>query len=158
MIYTFVIIIGFVFSFYCVYEWGLNLENVFLGFLMSLAISFLLCLITALFGLVFKNEPVYAETQEIYAINDNYVIRHRSSESMKYCYMILSDDGYCYKEAPAVKSSFIYTNDTPHVDVYQYQYANSIVRWLWSAPIKEDKYIFFIPEGSITNNYIIDME
>lgn len=158
MIYIAVIIICFTFSFYYAYDWGFDIEDVFLGFFLGLMLSFLLCLITALFGLVFKNEPVYAETQEIYAINDNYVGRYRGSESMKYCYMVSSDDGYCYKETPADQSSFIYTNDTPHVDIYQYQYTNNIVRWLWSIPIKGNKYIFFIPEGSITDNYIIDME
>jgi hypothetical protein len=100
------------------------------------------------------------ETHELAAMSDTNVIsRCPSEDGMQYVFLIETEDGFKMETANATKESYInFTedDDTPYVDIFYHDYKNKVARWLLPNETKPT-YCFYIPEGSIADNYNIDL-
>lgn len=106
---------------------------------------------------VVSDEP-YA-TEKIAALNDNnltngkfYLRSGRFEEDLYYQYMVeLSDDGFATNKVKASNVTLYYDTDNYRVEWY-----TKSKKWLYFEE-KETYCKIFVPEGSITDEYSIDL-
>lgn len=144
-------------------------------------ISFLSCLLVAMvtFGVIIivsliidhnaNKELVITDNKTIYAINDNSSIKGQSflfsgyvKEELVYRMFVEENGG---KKVDEIKSSnaIVYEEDENldrHIDTYEYTYTNNFIKWLLGKYTWwDDKtYKIYIPKGSITTEYNIDLK
>jgi hypothetical protein len=68
---------------------------------------------------------------------------------------VQEDLGYTVKKVDADKCHIKYTDDRCHIEQLDYTFDNGFVR-LIAFPTSSE-YIIYIPEGSIVNNYQVDL-
>lgn len=137
------------------------------GFLTLIA-AFFGALLLTLFASAFAEagaEKTYhvVEDVDIYALQDNIATEgsfflgsgHVDGE-LKYFYVEKTDIGYTVKHVDADQTYIKYTSDRCHIERYTYTYNNWLVN-LIAVPLT-DRYIIYIPEGSIVNNYTVDLK
>ena len=103
------------------------------------------------------------EDVDIYALQDNLTTEgsfflgsgHIDNE-LKYFYVKETDVGYTVCNVDADDSYIRYTTDRCHIERQTYEFTNGFVK-LIAFPIS-DRYIFHIPDGSIINNYAVDLK
>lgn len=102
------------------------------------------------------------EDTEIYALRDNIVTEGdfflgsgNIDGELNYFYVVQTDMGYTINHMDADNVYIQYTTDRCHLETYSYTFNSKFVR-LIAAPMSE-RYIFYIPDGSIINNYSIDL-
>jgi len=108
-------------------------------------------------------EYVKWNEHEVKALQDNetfMISRYSSDSSLYYYYMVKNNDGsYESRKASQDYSSIKYTSETPKVIVYKKEAKSKIVQFF--MPIREYvgdyKYVFYVPEGSIEENYNVDL-
>lgn len=103
------------------------------------------------------------EDTEIYALQDNlategnfFLGSGHIDEELKYFYVKQTDLGYTVCNVDADRTYIQYTTGRCHVEKRSYTFNNWFVS-LIAIPMK-DQYIFYIPDGSIINNYAVDLE
>lgn len=146
------------------------------GFLAGLGWTTVIGLVGCLIGLVVllissaiadcSAEKTYytVEDTEIYALQDNvgvegsfYLGSGHIDDNLKYFYVKQTDLGYTVCDVNADDAYIQYTSDKCHLVRRSYKFNNRFVR-LIAMPMENDKYIFYIPDGSIINNYAIDLK
>ena len=119
-------------------------------------------------SLMYKNSYIISETPEIsmnvYAINDDSQINgrmfYRSGyiEEKEYIQFIVknSDEGKEIRKVCADTVSFYETGDTPRIETY---IGYKEVKWLFFKDSAEQRYYkFYVPENSVTDEFVIDLE
>jgi hypothetical protein len=78
--------------------------------------------------------------------------------TMKYTYYAKDEDGYVLRQEVADEDVKIkYTNDVPHIDkLYPRLKNRSLIAKLTFFPLASVKTIFYIPQGSIKQDYTLD--
>lgn len=131
-----------------------------------------------------KEEYKLIESQNIVALQDNSNTSGRFflgsgtvNGSMYYCYYIDTDEGYKYQQINTNESGtdvvikYCGENETPHIDKYdKYTIPTSNKDWGWvfnpvliapqskEAVFSPTKVYIYLPEGTIDENYKVDLE
>ena len=101
------------------------------------------------------------DTKGHFFIGTGYV----GTEAYYYYYYQTKSGSYKANKIETDKCEIIYTNDTPHIDtIVQVPDEEQTKNWLtlsWLLSIRtsfSDKYKIYVPEGTITDDFSIDME
>ncbi len=147
------------------------------GFWASTGLSALICLLALIFGMLIalligsiatacgaETEILTQETRNLYALADGDDIHGHFflgsgtiDENMKYVY-IVETEGKGYKmESIGIHSAYIqYVDEQPTLTKTVYIFESDILNFFGVCDSTE--YLFRIPEGSITNSYVINLE
>lgn len=131
-----------------------------------------------------KEEYKLVESQNIVALQDSSNISGRFllgsgtvNGSMYYCYYIDTDDGYKYQQINTsdynvdVSIKYCNENETPHIEKYdRYTISTSNKKWGWvfnpvliapranQSVLSAQKIYIYLPEGTIDENYKVDLQ
>lgn len=104
-----------------------------------------------------------AEDVDIYAMQDNlategnfFLGSGHVDDELKYFYVVKGEFGYTVTNVNADNTYIQYTSERCHLEKHTYTFDNWFVR-LIAIPCSEH-YVFYIPEGSIINNYTVDLK
>ena len=128
----------------------------------SAFVSFLISLIVLIpITGIFAQTPVDTRT-DLIAVEDNFnYYLYRRSDDHKYTYLYEIEDkgitsntvdaNFCYL-------NYINENETPYVIIREKTFNNSVMNFmfLFNLPFSAE-YSFYVPEGSITSNFNIDL-
>lgn len=136
---------------------GVSIVLILLAFLM---IMFSSCFID-------KTNYTYEKTNtiEIIALNDSTGVNGKSgflgsgyvSENLYYYCMENTNNGYKASKIRA-EAAYVKHSDDPHIETYSVTGFKNKLYYLISVPFADCYYIVYIPEGSIIENYKIDLE
>lgn len=114
-----------------------------------------------------KTEKALSKSVEITALQDSatssgsfYLGSGQVEGDMMYYFMRDTDKGQNMMKAKAGQS-FIKEGDyEPHVKIYDEVYTNKLVVWLLGEEVMEEEveYVFYLPEGTVTSDFKIDLE
>lgn len=104
-----------------------------------------------------------AEDIDIYALQDNlttegsfFLGSGHINDELKYFYVEQTEFGYTVNNVDADNTYIQYTTDRCHLERHTYTFDNWFVN-LIAVPLT-DRYVIYIPEGSIINNYSVDLK
>lgn len=148
------------------------------GFWGSLGFSGLMALIGLIAGMILslilgatfagfgaETRVLSQETKALYALADGSEISGSFflgsgsiDDNMRYVY-IVETEGKGYKmETVNINSAYIqYSDEEPTVTITSYMFDSRVLNFFGIYPASTE-YIFRVPEGSITNSYVIDLE
>ena len=140
--------------------WGLG----FMLFFAVIAIALIVALLSSAIAEECADKTYsVAEDIDIHALQDNittegsfFLGSGHINDELKYFYVAETDLGYTVKNVDADQSYIQYTDGRCHIEKQVYTFNNWFVR-LIAIPIT-DRYIIYIPEGSIINNYSVDLK
>lgn len=158
------IIIGIWYDDYCG-DWGDNIGcsvlTLLTSFLISLIVYFGASVITTC--CVEIEYDVVSDTK-IIALKDNqnisgsfYIMGGYIDEDLYYYYATETEFGYKTEKIKADNVYIKYTDGEAHIEKYDAKFAND-GSYLWGACISDNRYIIYCPEGTITNEFNIDLE
>ena len=132
----------------------------FLAFLLSLAMIGLCSSV----AVIFPQTCEKSSTEHIIALNDSTGVNGRAGflgsgyveDELYYYYMTDTKEGF---QAKKIKAEDIYVrySDEPIVETYTATNFKNKLLWLIALPINS-YHIVYIPEGSIIENYRVDLE
>lgn len=132
----------------------------------ALLVSILIIIISS--AVPGKTKLYNTETIKLTALKDNlgiqghYFLGSGNIDSeMQYVYMYQTDDnGYKVNSIKATKATIYYLTDaentTPYLEIATFGFSNKLRTFLFRHNYYSE-YKFYIPNGSIINNYIIDL-
>lgn len=100
------------------------------------------------------------DTRDLVAVQDSetlVVSRYSSDSEIYYYYMQQIGDTYYPKKASQSESVIKYTDDDPIVKVYKLEPPNKIMELL-SLGSSEYEYEFYLPEGTIQEDFNVDLK
>lgn len=112
------------------------------------------------------NNIVYEKNsdEQIYALKDNlnlngnlYIVSGYVGEELYYYYAVETEFGYNVEKINAKNAFIKYTNENPHIETYKSSFAKDGL-YFWGYCIAQDKYVIYCPEGTVTNQFNIDLE
>lgn len=133
----------------------------------SAAFVFITILISS--AVIYNNKTNYiyekTNTTEIVALNDSTGVSGRIgflgsgyvSEDLYYYYMKNTSKGYKASKIRADATYVKYSED-PHIEIYSVTGFKNKLYYLIGVPFTDCYYIAYVPEGSIIENYRIDLE
>lgn len=122
-------------------------------------------IITALIGTAISpNEIIYKETATpIVALEDNIASRGQffictgtNKSDIYYYYMIDTEYGYTMKNVKAC-DAYIKYDTNPRIVTESGRGFNHWYNYIWALPVSSH-YTIYVPEGTILNNYNIDLK
>lgn len=133
--------------------------------LLVLVMSFLASLVLGAFFADADMKVLTRQEQKLYALSDRngvegsfFLGSGSIDDNMKYVYIVEVEDKGYKMETLGINYVYInYTDETPTLVTVTYIFDNNILNF-FAVPFKSHEYIFNIPEGSITNSYVIDLE
>lgn len=139
---------------------GLILLGGFLGVAVSLLASLFICCSPNV-----NVDYTLVDTKPIYALEDNitnnghyYLGSGTKDGDAAYFYVIEDEWGMKVESKDTDYSYIIYDNDKkPRVEIYDGEWSNPLIKAL-SFIGPENRYKFFVPEGSMTSNINIDLQ
>lgn len=147
---------------------GLSLGEIvccgFLTLLISIGIALMLAILSSAIAEDCAAKTYYAvEDTDIYAMQDNVTAEgncflgsgHIDGE-LNYFYVAKTPFGYTVENVDAVQTYIQYTSDRCHIERQSYTFDNWFVAAI-AIPMT-DRYVIYIPEGSIVYNYAIDLQ
>ena len=109
------------------------------------------------------NYNVVSDTK-IIALKDNqnisgnfYIMGGYVNENLYYYYATETEFGYKTEKARADNAYIKYTDGETHIERYVGEFANNSAN-LWGFPMCNDRYIIYCPDGTVTNEFIVDLE
>lgn len=108
------------------------------------------------------------ETQEIYALNDSSELEGQKflfsgyiEENLVYRYVVESDKGKHIEEC-SVNDAYIkdIKSDSPYVEFHTYEFKHGwfgLFAMNWKS-LCESYYVFYVPNGTVTNEYNVDLK
>lgn len=137
-----------------------------LGFLFGLLTTIIATIILLGIAYLPNNEYNLVETVEITAMKDNsrtngsfYLFGGTVSEKDYYYYMMETDEGLKRNKVDVEYSMINEVEGNPKVEIYKSQYMNAIIRWYFGETSPKDaKYVFYVPSGTVTPQFEVDME
>jgi hypothetical protein len=133
--------------------------------LASVLIWLLIGAITLAAASPISKTPLENEAIEIYALADGNLTEGRGSflgsshidEELKYTFVKKDAFGYTVEQVDADACYVKYTNDTPRAVPIEERYGGWVKFWTGDN-IAKSGYIFYLPEGSIIEQYNIDLK
>lgn len=135
----------------------------------SLLLGVMIGLLCMLFSSIFAEcgaEKTWSTVEDtnIYALQDNlttegsfFLGSGHIDDELKYFYVKETDIGYTVCNVDADDSYIRYTTDNCHVERQICTFTNDFVN-LIAFQFDDTRYIFHIPDGSILNNYAVDLQ
>jgi hypothetical protein len=101
---------------------------------------------------------------KIIALKDNqnvsgsfYIMGGYVDEDLYYYYATETEFGYKTEKVKANNAYIKYTDGETHIERYVGEFANEKNN-LWGFPICDDRYIIYCLDGTVTNEFIVDLE
>ena len=101
---------------------------------------------------------------KIIALKDNqnvsgnfYIMGGYIDEDLYYYYATETEFGYKTEKVRADNAYIKYTDGETHIERYVGEFANDSAN-LWGFPMCYDRYIIYCPDGTVTNEFIVDLE
>ena len=101
---------------------------------------------------------------KIVALKDNqntsgnfYIMGGYVDENLYYYYATETEFGYKTEKVEADNAYIKYTDGAPHIERYVGEFVDDKVKLLGSF-IGEDRYIIYCPYGTVTNEFVVDLE
>lgn len=168
-------IIGFIISviviIYLLYEnwWYYDFGEKIGVPLLVLLCSTLASILVFFFASIVVNEVCeidYRQTSDtkIIALKDNqnisgnfYIFGGYIDEDLYYYYATETEFGYKTEKIKADSVYIKYTDGNAHIEEYAAMFADDYVN-LFGCPLNNSRYVIYCPEGTITNEFNIDLE
>ena len=149
---------------YC-YDWGEIIGSSILVFFASMMCSVLVLLsaseIISCFAEV--NYNVASDTK-IIALKDNqnisgsfYIMGGYVDEDLYYYYAAETEFGYKTEKLRADNAYIKYTDGEAHIEMHRAEFVNDYVNF-FAFPTQNDRYVIYCPEGTVTNEFNVDLE
>lgn len=147
-----------IFSGFEIFGWSVT------WFIVSLLCSALACAVFSEIADSAASKTYFiTEDVDIYAIQDNlttegnfFIGSGDVDDELKYFYVEKTEFGYSVTNVDADNTYIQYTTDRCHLERYTYTFDNWFVR-LIAFPCST-RHVFYVPEGSIINNYTVDLK
>lgn len=170
MIWLIIGFIAFVIAVICIFcnEWNDLGEKFFYSFI-ALIISMIFTIIVLLAASAITSCCVEADYNiisdtKIIALKDNqnisgsfYIMGGYVDEDLYYYYATETEFGYKVEKLKANNAYIKYTDGETHIEKYEGEFSNDIAN-LFGAPMYEYRYIIYCPEGTVTNEFSVDLE
>ena len=125
---------------------------------------FLLCVVIPTSCMSSFNQDIYYEhsgTIQLTAIQDTvtgsfYIGSRNIDESLRYYYCYASKDGYRISNISANDTAILYTEEEPRLEVYKAVGFKNFWLNIFCIPMQTN-YKIYIPEGSISTSFAIDL-
>lgn len=148
---------------YC--DFGEGFFNAVIGILMGALLGLLLTLFSSILADCCADKTwSTVEDTNIYALQDNlttegsfFLGSGHIDDELKYFYVKETDVGYTVCNVDADESFIRYTTDRCHIERQTCTFDNKFVAAI-AFPFTSTRYIFHIPDGSILNNYAVDLK
>lgn len=133
--------------------------------LVSFLITFIMLIVssTIVTGCAEINYNVVSDTK-IIALKDNqnisgnfYIMGGYVNENLYYYYATETEFGYKTEKVRADNTYIKYTDGETHIERYIGEFANDSAN-IWGFPMCNDRYIIYCPDGTVTNEFIVDLE
>lgn len=105
-----------------------------------------------------------ASDTKIIALKDNqnisgnfYIMGGYINEDLYYYYATETDFGYKTEKIKADNVYIKYTDGETHIERYDAEFTSNIAN-LFGFPMCDNRYIIYCPEGTITNEFNVDLE
>ena len=137
--------------------------------ILTLMTVFFISFLVWLFGslIISSNADVKYEMvsdTKIIALKDNqnisgsfYIMGGYVDEDLYYYYATETEFGYKTEKIKADNTYIKYTDGETHIEKYEGKFANEDVN-IWASPMYSNRYIIYCPEGTITNEFNVDLE
>ncbi len=135
-----------------------------LGCMAVAFLLFLLCVVIPSSCISSFNQDIYyehSETVQLTAIQDTatgsfYIGSRNSDRSFRYYYCYASKDGYRISDISADDAAILYTEEEPRLEVYKAVGFKNFWLNMFCIPMQTN-YKIYIPEGSISTSFSIDL-
>jgi len=133
--------------------------------ILSAAISFMALLVSSAITSCYADiDYDMVSDTKIIALKDNqningsfYIMGGYVNEDLYYYYATETEFGYKTEKIPAGQAYIKYTDGETHIEKYEGKFANDNANLL-GFPMCEDMYIIYCPEGTVTNEFSVDLE
>lgn len=105
-----------------------------------------------------------AETTEIVALKDSmtvkggyYVFGGYTNSDLQYYYAEKNNGGYHVSHVSARNTVIMYTDENPRLEHYKAEKFKNKFAYVFGFPMDE-RYILYVPEGSLTTDFVIDLQ
>lgn len=137
----------------------------FMALLFSLAISILVLVgVSTIVSCCADIDYDIVSDTKIIALKDNqnvsgrfYIMGGYVDEDLYYYYAVETEFGYKTEKIKASNVYIKYTDGETHIERYGGEFANSGVNF-WAMPMCDDRYIIYVPDGTVTNEFVVDLE
>lgn len=147
------------------YGWG---ERIGFSFLILICSFFISCLIflgaSVITSCCAEIEYSMVSDVKIIALKDNqdisgsfYIMGGYIDEDLYYYYATETKFGYKTEKIKADNVYIKYTDGETHIEKYQGEFVNDGA-YFWGACTCDDRYIIYCPEGTVTNDFNVDLE
>lgn len=137
-----------------------NSDDELLSLLVSVTVSMLVFVVFNYSTLSLEEYKPY-DTRSLVALQDSetlVVSRYSSDSEIYYYYMQQIGNTYHPEKASQSKSVIRYTSDSPVVKVYKKEIPNKFIEFLTFGESHEYKYEFYLPKGSIEEDFNVDLK
>lgn len=152
----------------CRDDWNDLGEKIGLSIL-TLSTSFVISLLVLLLASVIISCNVEIEYDKvsdtkIVALKDDqnvngsfYIMGGYVDEDLYYYYATETEFGYKTEKISSDNAYIKYTDGETYIEKYVGRFANTNIN-LWALPICSNRYIIYCPEGTVTNEFNVDLE
>ena len=145
---------------------GTCIMESFLVILVSCAVTLLVILLSS--AVVSSRDNVFEYNKvsdtKIVALKDNqnasgsfYIMGGYVNEDLYYYYATETEFGYKTEKVKASDTYIKYADGETHIEKYVGEFINDSMNF-WGFPMCNDRYIIYCPDGTITNEFIVDLE
>lgn len=166
-------IIGFIVfiavTIYLIYENYDDLDEIISSSALTLVVSMLCSFGAFLFasGIISCSAEVnynVASDTKIIALKDNqnisgsfYIMGGYVDEDLYYYYAAETEFGYKTEKLRADNTYIKYTDGEAHIEMHRAEFVNDYVNF-FAFPTQNDRYVIYCPEGTVTNEFNVDLE
>ena len=140
---------------------GASILVLLASFVCSIAV---LVLASAIVSSVAEIEYNVVSDTKIIALKDNqnisgsfYIMGGYVDEDLYYYYATETEFGYKTEKIKADNTYIKYTDGEAHIEKYNAEFANDAMEF-WGGCTCDDRYIIYCPEGTVTNEFDVDLE
>lgn len=155
-----------------IYEEGDGiLERIWMSFIASICIAVLIFVDVLLAGVISLIVPTdeqniqLTQTEKITALKDNissegrfFLASATINDTPYYYYVVQTDRGLKQKKINVEKTYIHYTKDDFRVETYEGVSFKNWYTYIWASVPTAEYYDIYIPEGSVTTEFNIDLE
>lgn len=145
---------------------GTCIMESFLAILLSCAVTMLVVLFSSAVVSNCDNVIEYNKTSDtkIIALKDNqnisgsfYIMGGYVNEDLYYYYATETEFGYKTEKVKAENTYIKYADGETHIERYVGEFTNDSL-YLWGFPMCDDRHIIYVPDGTVTNEFVVDLE
>ena len=147
------------------YDLGDKIFFSFVNLLLSIFITFVVLLLSSVaVSSVAEVDYNMVSDTKIIALKDNqnidgrfYIMGGYVDEDLYYYYATETDFGYKTEKVKSENAYIKYTNGDTHIEKYEPEFVNEFA-YLFGFPMQLSRHIIYCPEGTVTNEFRVDLE